>query len=111
MINDFCGKDLLADPSVKDQKGGFSQDGNWPKGIARGGAKGVGIMVTFLPGCKPPDTPKSSSFKTGGPDCHRILKDTILDKCDTNPGQKKRGGSLVSAVREPIDIVGFISSY
>jgi len=54
-----------------------------------------------------PDTPKTTAFKTGGPDCHRILADMIIDKCDTNPGQQKRGGSLISSVCDPIDIVGF----
>lgn len=72
----------------------------WPKGI--------GITVTFIGGCLDPDTPKGSSFKTGGPDCHRILANTIIDNCDT---EQKRGGSLISSVCNPIDIVGFNVSY
>ena len=94
-INDFCGKDLTADPEVKDPR--FSQHGDWPKGVAKGGKNGIAISVTFVDIC-PGDTPKNQKFQTGGPDCHRRLADVIIDQCDTNANQKKWGGSLVESV-------------
>ncbi len=108
----FAARTSFADPSVKDETGGFSQFGKWPKGVARGGwQNGITIQVTFPGGCKDPDTPKDNSFKTGGPDCHRILADKIVNNGDTGPGQQKRGGSLVSSVCKPFDVVESDSSY
>lgn len=96
-IDQFCAKDLLADPTATTT--GFSQDGTWPKGIAKGnGTEGIGIAVTFPGGCTAPDTPKNQAFNTGDPDCHRILRDTIINQCDMNPGEKKRGGTVISSV-------------
>ena len=97
-INDFCGRNLLADPNAKDT----SQYGNWPKGISEGGNNGVSITVTFPRGIGsefcPSDTPKVQQFQTGGPDCHRRLADLIVHGCDVDNPSKKLGGSLIESV-------------
>lgn len=104
-IEEFCSKDLLADPEAKDTSGDFSQSGDWPKGIAKGGKKGVAISVTFPSGISsefyPTDTPKARHLQAGGPDCRRRLADLIVDGCDGNDASKKMGGSLIESVSRP----------
>ena len=94
-IDDFCSKNLTADPEVTDPK--FSQHGDWPEGVAKGGKNDIIISVTFVNIC-PGDTPKNRKFPTGGTDCHRRLANMIIDQCDTNMNQKKWGGSLIESV-------------
>ena len=95
-IDDFCGKDLLADPKAKDPK--FSQDGKWPEGVAKGGLDQMEIDVTWAEGVCNGDTPDKEKFKTGGPECKRKLADLLVDKCDTNTREKKMGGFLIESV-------------
>ena len=100
-IDDFCNKDLLADPKAKDPK--FSQDGTWPEGVAKGGLDQMEIDVTW-PDDKDRDTicggdtPKNDKFKTGGPECKRKLGDLLVDGCDTGTREKKMGGFLIESV-------------
>ena len=102
-IDDFCAKDLEFDPKKANSKKGrleaqtgFSQDGkwSWPKTSKNG----ITIEVVNGETCDK-DTPKENKkFKTGGPACKRKLADLILDGCDTNTRQNKKGGSLLESV-------------
>ncbi|KAL8768306.1 MAG: hypothetical protein Q9209_005445 [Squamulea sp. 1 TL-2023] len=101
-IDVFCGQDLLADPAVVDRTGGFSQYGDWPKGIAKGGKRPVYIDVTFhshddLGGLCGLDTPTNQAFKTGGDQCRKKMR-KVVDGCDTSEGAQKKGGWLVDSV-------------
>ncbi|KAG8526204.1 uncharacterized protein KY384_000197 [Bacidia gigantensis] len=98
-IDDFCGKNLQANPAARDDSGGFSQDGRWPKGIATGGNNSVSIKVTFhsqddLAAC-PADTKADQAFNTGGDDCQRRLGKMVVDGCD--PSGDKHGGWLLDS--------------
>jgi len=102
-ISEFCGKDLLADPAAVDKSGGFSQNGDWPTGIAKGGKSGISIEVSFhtntdLGALCGADTPKNQAFKTGGDDCQRRLGKMVVDGCDTDKDGQKKGGWLVDSV-------------
>ena len=101
-IDDFCSKDLLADPKARVKDTGFSQDGTWPQGVAKGGKNGISIDVSFESDTCDKDTPKAEKFKTGGPECKRKLSDLVLDGCDTTTRQKKMGGSLLESVSGPL---------
>ena len=99
-IDTFCAQDLLADPTFVDKTGGFSQFGDWPKGLAYGGKSGVSIRVSF-PGFCGADTPKTKPFKTGGDSCHKKMR-RVVDGCDTGKDAQKKGGYLIESVRLPI---------
>ncbi len=104
-IKDFCDKNLLADPAAVDPNGGFSQYGDWPEGIAKGGTTGahaIRIEVGFRtpeelhPWCD--GVPENQAFKTGGDDCERRLGKVIVGRCDTEKDAQKRGGILIDPV-------------
>lgn len=70
-IKDFCGKNLLFDPDVKDNTSSLSQYGDWSTGIAKGSGKaGTGIDVNASTLCKGQDPPKNQKFETGGLQFH-----------------------------------------
>ena len=104
-INNFCAKNLLVDPDAPDPNRVFQVHTNeWPEGIARYSEHGISIEVSFpkdeygkKPYC-PKDAPPQQKFKTGGDDCQRILKNKIVDDCDTNTVDKKKGGFLEDSV-------------
>ncbi|KAL8780909.1 MAG: hypothetical protein Q9213_006249 [Squamulea squamosa] len=100
-IDAFCGQDLLADPAVVDKTGGFSQYGDWPKGIAKGGKRPVFIDVTFhspdeLGAFCGSDTPKNQAFNTGGDQCRKKMR-RVVDGCDTDAGAQKKGGWMIDS--------------
>lgn len=110
-IKDFCGKNLLFDPDVKDNTSSLSQYGDWPTGIAKGSGKaGTGIDVNASTLCKGQDTPKNQKFETGGLDCTHNVQSLIIDKCDVKPGDKKKEGSLISSVSKTSFSVSRVSA-
>lgn len=70
-IDAFCGQDLHVDPAFVDSTGGFSQYGDWPEGLAKGGKPPVFIYVSFLSQSDfcGADVPENQAFKTGGDIC------------------------------------------
>ena len=98
-IESFCSKNLLADPSFVDTTGGFSQDGNWPKGLAKGGKRPITITVKFLKKSDfcGTDTPANRAFMTGGYTCRQKLRG-IIDRCDTARDVQKKGGYMIESV-------------
>ncbi|KAL8895321.1 MAG: hypothetical protein Q9192_003714, partial [Flavoplaca navasiana] len=97
-IETFCGKNLLADPSFVDKTGGFSQFGDWPEGLAKGGKRPVTITAKFLEESDfcGTDTPANKAFKTGGFTCRQKLRG-IIDGCDTARDVQKKGGYMIES--------------
>ena len=92
-IEEFCSSNLVADPTaVRKGIGGFSQHGQ-PEGFAEGGSRGVSMYVEFRDRDKcANDTPENERVEIKDPECTRILKEQLLDRCDTNTRQAKLGG-------------------
>lgn len=100
-IKDICVQDLLADSTVVETNG-FSQHGDCPTGVARGGNSEVSIEVNSKDLCNA-DTPEIRP-SAGGDDCQRRLGRMIVHGCDTDADAQKTGGWS-------IDSVGFPSAF
>lgn len=102
-INDFCDRNLLVDPSMKDAESYFHYTNEYPEGVAKYVKHDITVEVTFPKdgisrGWCSEDTPDPRKFKTGGEECHRRLADVLLDGCNKQTQGETKGGFLEDGV-------------